>query len=208
MCIKQCDAWGLDGPFPPIPEPTPSLIPPSRWLASLSRSQTVSSTQASDRSVSLMPSYTIVWLNTGSTVLRSTRVFCRLFLLVSGSMKLQITGKRKYEDWHSRKLEIISLLVKNVNLPLNVWVNGRPDQRQVLAFLHPNVNLSSVGTVFSYTFKEEMTPNAYELAVVLSWETILIWSRTTVLQNKWLIHRHLWFMGKSHSKNCDNILVI
>lgn len=71
------------------PVPSPSLKPPRRLLASLSRSQTVSSTQASVRSSCLMPSYTIVWLNIGSTVLRSTRVFWRLFLLVSGSTRLK-----------------------------------------------------------------------------------------------------------------------
>lgn len=75
------------------PVPIPSLRPPSRLVANLSRSHTVSSTQASDRSMSLIPSYTMVWLNTGSTVRRTTRVFCRLFLLVSGSTKLGGKGR-------------------------------------------------------------------------------------------------------------------
>lgn len=42
------------------PVPMPSLRPPSEWLARRSRSQTVSSTQASFRSSALKPSYTIV----------------------------------------------------------------------------------------------------------------------------------------------------
>lgn len=110
------------------PVPTPSLRPPSRLLASLSRSQTVSSTQASARSTSLMPSYTMVWLNTGSTVLRSTRVFCRLFLLVSGSTKLGNKGRKshllhwrdtlKTEEW--RLICMIGVL-KGIQLFYPLW---------------------------------------------------------------------------------------
>lgn len=84
----------LDFAFVPVPRP--SLKPPSRLLASLSRSQTVSSTQASVRSACLMPSYTIVWLKMGFVVLRNTRVFWRLFRLVSGSTKLQEWREKKY----------------------------------------------------------------------------------------------------------------
>lgn len=85
-----------------LPVPMPSLRPPSRWLASRSRSQTVSSTQASFRSSALKPSYTMVWLNMGLVVFFNTLVFWWLFLLVSGSTKLwehwtKANDKAKYK---------------------------------------------------------------------------------------------------------------
>lgn len=44
--------------------------------------------------------------------------------------------------------------MNQLRIPLNIWVDGSPDHRQILAFLHPDVNLSCAGTVFGYTFEE------------------------------------------------------
>lgn len=84
------------------PVPEPSLSPPMKWWRSRSWSHTVISAQASRRSSARKPSYTMVWLNMGLAVLFTTRVFCRLFLLVSGRTALRWkTIPIKRSDWET-----------------------------------------------------------------------------------------------------------
>lgn len=145
------------------PVPMPSLRPPRMWLASRSRSQTVSSTQASFKSSALKPSYTIVWLNMGLTVLFSTRVFWRLFLLVSGSTKLckQLKKQLLWCFFFLRKtlmpqLTITILLL--LFLPFYIWVNSwASDQREVFAIFDPDMHFTRAWNVLCWVKKRNIS---------------------------------------------------
>lgn len=71
----------------PTASPVPRLrrTPPSCLLEKASWCQRVNSAHASARSLGWKPSYTMVWLKRGLRLRFTTRVFCRLALLSSGS---------------------------------------------------------------------------------------------------------------------------
>lgn len=135
------------------PVPMPSLRPPSEWLARRSRSQTVSSTQASFRSSALKPSYTIVWLNMGLAVLFSTRVFWRLFLLVSGSTKLcREFNNYLVGPWRCFHITIIQS--NHIIIPFHIWVNSwTSDKREILAVFDPDMHFTRARNVLCWIEK-------------------------------------------------------